>query len=271
MKALKFLKLSFTFLMLAICINYMGCTSSLYTCEIIDSSQENDFFNNNTDKLSSVEINGKIYNLVYKKSRLSELTNEKIDHYSITAGTGLEESSEPLISIDSEHNDILFYLGITPYPAIDEIEKLSDEELKNAVEELMSDEIDFAKYNDFSAFYPGSIRNCILTWQVKYDYTLNVKLIVYINSEGLIYCVQKIDSCREGVVAPFLSNDERDTLISKKLHEKLKIDANEIINFTIESELLTLNRGKDAVDYTVKATTEDGFYDLYVIQIFKNK
>ncbi len=253
-----------------LCINFSGCAISTYACDIIDTaSPENNFYNDN-GKLNSITINGNIYTVNYVKSTISELTNNQIDRYSVIEGAGSELIYNPTIDLNGDNGNLMFFAGITPYPAIENIKNLSDTEIEKAVKKLLSDTIAFSKYNDFSLLHSDLTGEYTLTWQVKHETVCNINIKIVINSQGYIYLFNKIDSCREDFKETFLNNTKRDEILNSKLHEKLKIESKDNIKFYIESELLSLYKGEDAVIYTVKVTDDEGFSQLFVLVISKN-
>ena len=175
--------------------------------------------------------------------------------------------TEKMIEINSRTNEIVCFSGITPYSKIENIELLSDDELKVAVEQTIGDTVDFSVYNTFTVErYDSELNTYHLVWQLKREMLCNVKLDLYITAEGFIEKYSKTDSCPNSLTRSFVSNSERDTLLENSICEYLNISSIYEIEYEIQSETLSYYKGKSGIIYAVKIIS-DGFVQLIVLAI----
>jgi predicted translin family RNA/ssDNA-binding protein len=143
---------------------------------------------------------------------------------------------------------------------------MSESEIKNAVEKVLSPDIEFQKYNVFSLdrLFDNSY---MLSWQVKRDMLCNIRLDVWIDSDGVIYHLIKTDACPDSLKSSFIDDKIRDNLIWAKIRQQYKSFPNGYFNFSIESATLSEYKKNDAIIYSIKVTDSEGFVELIVMVI----
>lgn len=242
-----------------------GCAVNAYACEII----ENDMVEVEASTVSAesfvATIGQSTYTLQYDSSVKSELNNEVFDIYDVS-----DNPSEPTngwIKINAQTGEIAGFSNISPYPQIDGMGEMSDDEIKAAVELMAGDLADFSQYNTFTVSRPNSSSSMYyLVWQVQRNLACNIKTEMYFTSDGIIKSFSKTDACPENMTISLLSNEQRDSLLEKKICEYLGVDSISDLDYDVESETLTYYRNEPAVIYQV-SIIEDGFTQLILLVI----
>ena len=243
-----------------------SCALKVYACEVIENESiefvsEKDNSNNHI-----IQIGQSTYDAQYYSSQKSTLTNEIFDIYEI-----VEESSDLIksyIRIDSESGRIIGFSNINPYPNIDNIDEMSDAELKETVELMMWNLADFTQYNEFKVKRPQSSNShYYLVWQVKREALCNINVQIHITAEGAIKDFSIIDACPPNLTKSFISNAERDKLIQKRIKKHLAVYSLEGITYEIYSEILSYYHNTQAIIYQV-TIVENGFEQLICFVIY---
>jgi len=257
--------IAFALLAASFCFS-RSAVSSPY--KVYDSFKSSSFIRNG-EKEELITINNKQYPVRYEDSVISDFKGETIDNYKVNESNEIIYPRSAYIKIDSKDGSLLSFDGITPYPAIANIKKLTEDEIKNAAEALLYKEIDFTVYNDFSLTYNKSAEQFDLKWQAKYDYVCNISLNLWIDSGGKICSLYLLDGCRKDFTKPFLDDSKRDELLNAKLNEKLS-KYEDISEIKVSSETLSAYKGQDAINYVVEVISDQGLISVYVIVITKN-
>lgn len=242
-----------------------GFTVKAYACEIIDANMLEVRSSNVSAESRVLTIGQSTYTLQYDSSVRSELNNEVFDKYDVT-----DESSEPAngwIKINAQTGEIAGFSNISPYPRIDGMEEMSDDEIKTAVERMAGELADFSQYNTFTVSRPNSSGSLYyLVWQVRRDIACNIKAEIYVTSDGVIESFSRTDACPEDMSGSFLSDEQRDRLLEEKICEYLHVDQLGGLTYEIESETLTYYRNEPAVIYQV-SVIEDGFVQSILLVV----
>ena len=251
--------------MLFIVSSFCSCNNAVYACDILENTyNSNVTFENGS--INSIKINGEAFGLRYNKSNISELTGNTIDEYNVISGE-FSNSHIHVVRLDRNTGEMTFFMGITPYDAIENISELSETQLKNTVENILKTEYDFSMYNDFEvsrAVIDGQYR---LKWQMK---SQNVSLTVMLSANGVIDCISKTDAYSNAVMTMDISDDERDKVIFDKLLEENLIDSAYNFDLEILSSKQSLYQGKDAIIYVVKLTDTLGFTVVHTLAIYNH-
>ena len=252
------------FMSISLIFSLCSCTLNTYACEVIESKSE-EFVSKTTTKERTFKIGHSTYNAEYLTSTISEFTNEVIDTYEMSNES---ELIVPEIKINSKTSEIISFTNINPYSAIENIEKMSDNEIKETVEGMMSDLVDFSQYNHFELkrLQNNPSRTYHLKWQVKREIMCNINVNVYITAEGLIKIFYKTDACPTNISKSIVNDAERDELIEKKLKEELGKEAFARSEYEIFSETLTYYNNEPAVIYSVEIIG-NGFSQVKVLVI----
>lgn len=247
--------------------NCTGCGTRVYAAQVVDDLSFETAVNNRKPDSSEkmITIGQSMYNAKMTASVKSELTNETYDVYETVNSS--DELLRGKIKRDSKTGEIKSFYGINPYPKINDIEKLSDDELKSTVEQLIGESVDFTEYNVFSVLRPNSSSFTYdLVWQVERDLLCNIKLEIVITEDGVIEGFFKTDACPDDLSQPFVTTRERNGLLESSICDYLGIDSIDKIEYEIESETLSYYQGKSSIIYVVR-TVEDGFVQLIVLAI----
>ena len=177
-----------------ILISYNGCASNDYTCKVADDRNLEFISEEDNGKIVFIELGDTTYEAQYHSSRQSSLTNEIIDVYGV-----VDKSSNLIISrirMNSDTGQVVGFTNISPYPIIEDIDGMSDTELREIVESMVSDLAGFSQYNEFRVSRPQSANSSYyLLWQVKRDLPCNIKVEIYITADGLIKSFSMTDAC----------------------------------------------------------------------------
>ncbi|MBQ9848443.1 MAG: hypothetical protein IJO64_05240 [Clostridia bacterium] len=238
-----------------------------YACEVIESESE-EFVSETTTKERIFKIGQSTYRMQYLSSQKSGFTGEVIERYGILEPDGTTDHILQDIYIDAKTEEIILFHNINPYPAIENIEKMSDSEIKETVELLLSDLADFSQYNHFELkrlnghpLYAYSLK-----WQVKREIFCNISVRVYITSDGSIDSFDKEDACPTDIERSLVSDAERNQLIEDKLKEELGDETFARSEYEIFSETLTYYNNEPAVIYSVEIIG-NGFSQVKVLVI----
>ena len=255
------------FMSISLIFSLCSCTLNTYACEVIESESE-EFVSETTTKERIFKIGQSTYRMQYLSSQKSGFTGEVIERYGILEPDGTTDHILQDIYIDAKTEEIILFHNINPYPAIENIEKMSDSEIKETVELLLSDLADFSQYNHFELkrLQNNPSRTYHLKWQVKREIMCNINVNVYITAEGLIKIFYKTDACPTNISKSIVNDAERDELIEKKLKEELGKEAFARSEYEIFSETLTYYNNEPAVIYSVEII-ENGFSQVKVLVI----
>lgn len=247
-----------------IIISCNSCAIKAYACEIIDSESFEDTLDVAAVQLQTVTLGQSTFEVSPSVSVKSMLNNEVYSVYTIKSDSNVTSQN---IKINATTGEMVGFNGIKPFPKIDRIEFLSDEDLKKIVERLFNDSVDFSIYNTFKAERPvSSSGKYHLLWQVQKDLLCNTKIEVYITSDGFINNYAKIDACPSDLTTSFITSNERDSLIEARLCEHLGIESTAGISYEILSETLSLYNNENSIIYVIKVI-EDGFSQVIVLAI----
>ena len=251
---------------LMILLSCIGCALTVHACDVIENDLVDIDSQNQNDNSCILRIGQSTYDTQYLSSKKSSLTDEIYNVYGI-----VEESSNLIrsrIRTNAKTGAIVGFSNVTPYSNIDNIEKLTDEKLKEVVELMMGDLVDFSKFNEFEIKRPHSSNSVYyLLWQVKRDLLCNIKVEVYITANGLITNFDKTDACPDDLAKSFVNNAERDKLFEQKIIAHLAIDSIKDIKYEIQSEVLSYYKNTPAIIYNVNII-ENGFEQLITFVVY---
>lgn len=249
-------------------ISLAGCAVDAYACEVLENNLQTFYCEKDTDKNHAFRIGESTYNMQYLSSQKSSETGDTFDVYEMPKATSEVIGSK--IRVNSKTGEMVEFSGISPYPDITNIDTMSDAELKQTVELMMGDLVDFSKYNHYEVErpVPGLARQAYhLKWQVKRELLCAITVKVDITLDGAITDFHKTDACPDDLTKSFLSNAERDKLIEKKIADHLGRTSLDGIEYEITSEVLSSYNNKPAINYLVKIV-EDGFAQLICFVIY---
>ena len=249
--------------------SFVGCSQHAYACKVIESESIDVASEKDNTQNYVLQIGQSKYNTIYLSSKKSKLTNDTFDIY------GIAEESSTLtwkrIKVNAKTGEIIGFSNISPLPAIKNINKLSDVELKQAAELTLAELVNFEQYNHFEMTRPdSSTSNYYMVWQVKRELMCNIKVEISINSEGSITSFSKTEACPSTATKSFISSHQRDELLEEKIREHLGVDTLDGIEYTIQSEILSYCNNLPAILYSVNIV-EDGFSQLIVLAIYQTQ
>ncbi len=243
-----------------------GCAGKdAYAAEIIsNSSFEKDVDSDIETPDRTITIGNSAYDVKWSKSVRSELTDDLYDIYEVIDSP--DKFMPGKIKLDPKTGEVVLFSQITPYPSIKNIEDLSDNELKSAVEQLMGDSVDFSQYNVFKIHRPTPANSDYsLSWQVKRDILCNIGIRIVIK-DGAIKMFGKTDACPNDLSRSFVSESERNKLLEDKIRDHLDIKSLENVEYEITSETLTYYHNKNSIVYVVEIMYE-GFPQVVILRI----
>ena len=244
-----------------------GCSGTkVYAAEIISNgSFEKDVENNAVTVDRTITINNSEYDVKWSKSVRSEFTDELYDIYEVI--DSLDEFMPGKIKIDPKTEEIVLFSDINPYPNIENIDDLSDDELKSVVEQLIGDAVDFSQYNVFKVNRPAAFNSeYSLWWQVKRELMCNIGLNIVISKDGAINFFSKTDACPSNLSRSFISEGERDKLLEDEICRYLCVKSLEDIEYEIISETLTYFHNESSIMYTVEIV-RGGFSQVVILRV----
>lgn len=238
-------------------VSFSGCVVQAYAAEIYEPDLEINEYTVNEYPKTSVFAFGQEYNIKFASYKLSNFTNERIEKYHVA------DEERGTISFD-ENGDIveLSFFGHLPSYIF---ELSTTEAIRIAVEAELSELTDFSIYNDFSLETWKNDGTLDMKWQVIRELPCNIAVHLVVNPDGEIITYLKTKACPDHLSKRFVSDEVRDDLILKEIQNKHT--GSVIESFSIESEVLSLYKGKDALLYTVQSVDKDGWSFLDVIVI----
>ncbi len=247
------------------------CTTPAY---IVDGKKaadiSNDAFIKENMEAATIQIGDGTYTGKYAYSRKWGWTNKIVDVYEelTTEDGALPEHSS--VTIDPQDGKIISFSEVRPYAKIDAIEMMSEEQLKNTVEQIFKDMVDFSQYNTFScntpengAYFHGTY---FLSWGVQKEMKCATSVGIYIDKDGFIYYFNVSDYCPPDLTKSFVTEKELDRLVRKKLRRHLKVLSLEDYTYKISGEVLLYYNGKPAIQLLVSITDKLGF--IHVIHFY---
>ena len=230
-----------------------GCARSAFTAESI-ASESNEFTAEKTDG-KSIELGGNAYDCSYDVSYVSDFSGKTYDRF--------RTGERGRIVIDPETGEVIRFYGIAPFEPIVRAAELDDDELVSAVRERVSSLVDTEKYGE--SLVTRYSQNGKETSSIVVNlFQKDVKELN--NSEGEIEDYSRIDGWAEGSEPIEISEEERDALIRIAVAKQIDGKLGEI---RLDSELLTIYKGKPALLYRVEAMDDKGFsHGLFPVVIF---
>lgn len=213
-----------------------GCEKVLYVLSVPE--QPTEYFDHQIPSEKTFEIEGKTIALTYKYSQ----KNGVFHHDCYFANTDKRYHFD-------ENGNLTFIRDNEIFPAIENIETLSKEQIKEAVIARLSDTFDFSAYDTFT-FQNDTV--CYLRWSVSGK---DISLSVTIDQMGRIAVINQTHRCPEETPIR-ISEKTRDSLLKSAIQKEVKGD----FTFKILSETQTYSpSGKNAMSYAVSVTDGKGF------------
>lgn len=253
-----FLSLILAVMVAACCF---GCTSTTYDCRVWDDEIQEHVYLPDAER-DTIIIGAKAFQVSYENS--TEMIDGTMCHdYSVVL-PDIDLPEDPLRQpeiILLDDGTLYSFSNIYPFEKIENVDSLTEEELRAAVEELLGDLIDSSIYNAFSVTDDLGYN---LLWSVNRDVPCNIYLRIAINEEGYIEKFAKGEFCAEDFSEPFLKESERDSLIMQALKERYaqKGAVIEPDHFEIYSEMLTCDGANNAMHYWVIVYNKQGFSEM---------
>lgn len=250
------------FLAFSLLISCVGLSS----CDDADTERYEEFINDSADKMSSIKVGDTAYDVEYQSSRRSELDDEIYDTYTVS---GADSERGGTLRINAKTKEVTGYYNITPYESIENIGELSEDEIREAAEELLCCIADFSDYNTFNLEAVSSeVGGYSAVWQLKREMLCNVSLDIHITPDGKIDRLSKTDACSEVLNEAFADADKRVAMLEKEICKYLGIWSIGGIDYEIDSETLSYHKGKEAVIYGVTIRDDDGFAESIVLTVY---
>lgn len=227
------------FVLLLACLLFLsaaGCGKAFYVLSYPEQSTE--FFDEKVPSQKTYEIGGKTLDLTYKYSK----------KYGIFQTDCYFANVDKRYHFD-ENGNITFIRDNDLFPVIENIENLSEEQIKDAVISRLSGIFDFSVYDTFT-FHENI--SYYLNWEVS---DKAVSFAVTVDQTGKIHYISITDRCSDEEPLK-IDGKTRDRLLKSAIQKEVKED----FTFKILSEKQTLDaRGRNAVSYVVSVTDKKGF------------
>ncbi len=229
-------KILFSLLTFALILLTFGCNKAVYVLSV--PKQPTEFFDKNIPSEKTFDIGGKTISLVYKHSK-------KVGVFQYDSYFTQDNKS---YRFDQDGN-LTFISDNELFPAVENIENLSEEQIKDAVISRLSDIFDFSVYDTFT-FHKNLAHG--LRWEVS---DKMISLEVMVDQTGEIDYISIQNCCPDE--KPLIIDDKtRDKLLKRAIAKDVKGD----FTFEIVSEKQTFDdQGRNAISYVVSVTDKAGF------------
>ncbi|MBQ8498117.1 MAG: hypothetical protein IJ489_11785 [Clostridia bacterium] len=229
-------KILHSLLAISLLLLTIGCNKAVYVLSYPE--QPTEFFDEEIPPQKTFEIGGKTIDLTYKYSKKYGIFQSDCYFANVDKRYHFDENGN-VISI--RDNDL--------FPAIENIESLSEEEIKEAVISLLSNTFDLSVYDTF-AFHNNTAY--YLRWEIS-DKTISFDVTV--DQTGKIDYISITDQCPDE--EPLRIDDKtRDRLLKSAIQKEIKDD----FTFEIRSAKQTFDEnGNNAMQYAVAVTDQNGF------------
>lgn len=229
-------KFLFSLLALSLLLLTLGCNKAVYILSV--PAQPTVFFDHEIPSEKTFEINGKTIALTYKHSKKDGIF--RTDCYFTTGDERYHFDENGNLTYISD-NDL--------FHEIENIENLSEEQIKDAVISRLSDTFDFSLYDTFT-FHHNLFYG--LRWEVA---NKMISLDVTIDQTGKIDIITIQNRCPDE--EPIEIDDKtRDRLLKSAIRKEVKED----FTFKILSEMQTYDdHGRNAISYFVSVKDKNGF------------
>lgn len=255
-----FLSLILAVMVAACCF---GCTSTTYDCRVWDDEIQEHVYLPEAER-DTITIGTKEFQVTYENS--SEMIDGRMYHDYSVAVSDYELPENPVHQPEItllDDGTLYSFSNIYPFEKIENVDSLTEEELRVTVENLLGGFVDFSVYNEFTV--PGTNRRSYdLVWSVTRDIPCNIYLHIAINEEGYIEEFFRAEFCADDFSKPFIKEKKRDRLIMQALEENYskKGTGIEPDHFEIHSEILTCDGTNNAIHYWVIVYDERGFSEM---------
>ncbi len=258
----------------AILLTCTGCKgTNTYAAKVVtnEAFADDDVEGAVATGITTITIGDSTYNVKWSKSVRYKPTDELYDYYEVIDS---EDNFLPgTIRLDPKTGEVISFSNVEPYPAIENMDTLSDDELKAAAEQLLGDLADFSRYNFFEVTRPlgiiGTNTDTTLRWQVKRDILCNISVDITIKEDGTIKSFSKTNACLDGTAESYIPKDERIKLLEAEICHYLGVKSIDNVNYEICSEQLSMSHNESCIFYMVEITDEAGFSELVLFSVFK--
>ncbi len=235
-----------------------GCIRKVYAGEVLQDDNE-PFYDPDKAGEKTITVNGINYDCKYDISYTSIYNGRTADRF--------RTGERGRIIIDSESGKVIGFYNIMPFERFECAMEMNDEELINAVRELLSVITDVSVYNKAEVTIRNNKTGRIAVKLYQHDeLELNNSITVAINKNGEIDDYSFIDGCPEGTKVPKISDKDIDLFIRTAIKENMSLsDPGEI---RMNRKVLTVYNGRPALIITVEVCDKAGFsYGLLPILI----
>lgn len=230
-----------------------GCRLTSYASKVLPEEDETYTRSGAEDK--NYEINGQTYACIYDHSVRNVFTGREEDHYSI--------GNTASAVFDAETGELMEFMGIAPFAAIENIEALSDDQIKAAVEERIGDIADLSQYNACSVNRDntlGTLMSVSVKWYLERDIEIARSLTVILSGHGDLYVLRKTDACPKGNKSIDIDDETRFGLIKSAVEAESGLAVKDA---EVKSAVLTVCEGKPALLISADVSFENGAGRIY--------
>lgn len=138
------------------------------------------------------------------------------------------------------------------YTHIGDISKMSDEEIKRAVEDFFKDYVDISVFNTFT-ITENEDNSLELLWQDnRGKYFSSNELRVFLDENGIIYDFKVDIKCPPEYDGNFITEEKKKELLEKKIRKHFDLKSSDpMVYYEIDSEEVTNYYGKEAIQIDI--------------------
>ena len=255
----------------AMVLTCTGCkNTNAYAVEIVRGTNYEDVSGVTEASDRVISIGDSSYSVKWEKSVRSNLNDELYDYYEVIDSQ--DKFLPGTIKIDPKTGEVLYFSQIAPFSRIDNMDSLSDDELRSAAEQMLGGLADFSRYNMFEVIRPiGTNTDITLKWQVKRDILCRICVIADISEDGEIISFEKVNACPDGTAESYIPKDERIKLLEEGICEELGIRSldGSGYKYNILHERMSYFHNKVCVTYSVEIRDKQDFGFVISVMVYK--
>ena len=257
---------------------FAGCGKAEYTAYVVPYESEEEIHLPEAER-DSITIGNCVYQVSYQYSISSLLReNDKIlGHvYSVKEHAGALDAT---IELNAD-GTLRSFKGIIPFENIANHKSMTDKKLKSAVQKILKESlgslVDFSRYNQCEIErYEHNGGTTRIRWSSEYNGNEQMnRLSVAMDQYGNINSFSMSNSCDKNFRRPFVSDSERDALITSAVEEYYAKEhpTKQLGHFEIMGDAsLSVIEGKRCVVYSVIVYDSEGWSEIRFVRIVEGK
>ena len=221
----------------------------------------------------TISLFGKEYDLEYKETHYFTIGDYTRHRYIATNAVDMDP--DYVYSPDDQYDrrpSVMFLDGTDQpigfsafyFTSIEMTDTMTEEDIFDAVEEAMSEYVDFSQYTETSVYRSvPEYGPYYLTWKKKAgDYYLGNQIEVSLNEDGRIWYFEIVAPPTPGTEEPSadtisaISEESTNALLDSRLHQIYDTETCELVDYDIARKRYTRYEGKDSIYYQVDVEAE---------------